>query len=274
MHRYTKAIIQACERASINIRRDLSEINHLQASRNLKVFLSNSQLRFEKNMAYELKSMMFSNIFIYKRDGSSKNIIDTCYSNEVQKQGSDDDVNCIVLGIDNIVNLSHGIDNIAIAIYVVEGGDLTDEAKVIAAAICIPAQQTIAFTDTDNEAFIMGSDGLIKRLRMNPSTNIILPVVVCSTDNPRHNIDRLLPKRDIHFVSSGSILYDAMMVIENKVDIGFYSTPSSHEYLTAIKILTNAAGGSDLLLEKSYIFGKKSIMNAIIQQNIQYNNVD
>ena len=47
MHKNTKAIIQACQKASTNLRRDILEVIHLQTSRNLKNFLRSSQNRFE-----------------------------------------------------------------------------------------------------------------------------------------------------------------------------------------------------------------------------------
>lgn len=250
MYRNTKTIIKACEKASINLRRDISEIVHLQTSRNLKNFLTSSQNRFERNISSELNFAESSNIIIYEKDGSFKDISDVSYKTNEKRVAK---IDYIVVGIDNMINLSHGIEHVGFSI-----------ASEDSFAICVPAMNTIVYTETEGDTFLLGADGLPKRLRINQSLNISLPSILCSMDSSKHRAEELLGKRELHFVSSGSILCDALRVVENKIDVAFHTVPESPEYIRAITAIVNAAGGADGFLGDSYVFGKKSIVKPIL----------
>jgi 3'-phosphoadenosine 5'-phosphosulfate (PAPS) 3'-phosphatase len=250
MYRNTKTIIKACEKASINLRRDISEVVHLQTSRNLKNFLVSSQNRFERNISSELNFAEPSNIIIYEKSGSFKNISNVSYKSDEKRVT---EVDYIVVGIDNMINLSHGIEHVGFSIV-----------SENSAAICVPAMNSIVYTETEGEAFLLEADGLPKKLRMNQSLNISLPSILCSMDSSKHKAEELLGKRAVHFVSSGSILCDAVRVVENKIDIAFHSIPENSEYIQAITAVVNAAGGADGFIDDSYVFGKKSIVKPLL----------
>lgn len=262
MHRYIKATIKACEKASGNIRRDLNEVLHLQTSRNLKGFLQSSQLRFEKNIANELTSETI-NIFICNRDGEHKNII----GYEVQKRDfRTNNSYCFVVGIDNMINLAHGIEHVGFSILFSSESNAENMDNIISAAICIPASNTIVYSDNIEETYLFGIDGYNRRLKVNSTVNISLPSVLCAADGIHHELTKYSVKRDIHFVSTGSILCDAVRVLKNKIDIAWHTIPNNLEYLSAIRRLIYAAGGADAFVDNAYVFGKKAIVQSIVNK--------
>jgi hypothetical protein len=237
-----------CEKASLSITRDIMEITYLQTSRNLKSFLQNSQSRFEKHVLSEISSET-KNIIVCQPNGSKSNIC-----NSYERTASDK--SCMVFGIDNMTNLGHGIESVAFGI------SIKNENETI--AICAPFINSIIYSETNNSVSCCGQDGLTRKIKINQSVNITFPSVVCSTDHPNHKVEDLLTKRNIHFISSGSILYDAHRVLQNKVDIAFYKPPCE-EYMTFINSIINAAGGATCLINGSYVFGKESLVNAVAQ---------
>jgi fructose-1,6-bisphosphatase/inositol monophosphatase family enzyme len=267
MHRNTKAIIETCQKASINLRRDILEVVHLQNSRNLKNFLRGSQNKFETNLASQLNYAELNNIIMYEKTGECRDISDISYQFDY-KDKKTSYIKYIVSGIDNMMNLSHGIEHIAFSISVMKRDDLPLIENILGTAICIPSQNAIIYSESDNEVFIMGDDGLSKKLKLNQSTNIGFPFVLCATDHPHPVLESLLTKRETHFVSSGSILCDAVRVLENKVDVAFHDTPDNLEHILAVRFLIRAGGGIDAFLGNSYVFGKKSIVKIMMQNFI------
>lgn len=253
MYKHTKAIIKACEKASINIARDLIEINHLHTSKNLGKFLNSAQFRFEKNIAKELSSET-NDIVLYLPDGTEKNLQDL--NNPTSR-----DSNCraIIIGIDNMVNFGHGIENIAFGI------SLEFSSRDQAIAICLPATNTIVFSENNEEFFCLWPDGLTRKIKINHSININFPSVVCGSDHHNHKVNQYLVKREIYFVSSGSILCDLVRILENKLDIAFFNRPSE-VLLNFISYVINSAGGADGFIGNSYVFGKKSLVKSAIQR--------
>ena len=264
MHKNTKAIIQACQKASTNLRRDILEVIHLQTSRNLKNFLRSSQNRFESNIASELNYAELNNIIIYEKSGLFKDISDISYQFDYNDKNFSS-IKYLVTGIDNMMNLSHGVEHIAFSISVMQKDDHPTMENILGTAICVPTTNSVVYTESTNEAFIMEDDGLSKKLKPNQSTNIGFPFILCATDHPHPELESLLMKRDTHFVSSGSILCDAVRVLENKVDVAFHDKPENLEYIAAIRFLIKAAGAADAFIGNSYVFGKKSIVKAMVQ---------
>ncbi len=267
MHRNTKAIIETCQKASINLRRDILEVVHLQNSRNLKNFLRSSQNKFETNLASQLNYAELNSIIIYEKTGSFKDISDISYQFDY-KDKKVSSIKYIVNGIDNIMNLSHGIEHIAFAISITQRDDLPLIENILGTAICIPASNSVIYSESENEVLIMGDDGLSKKLKLNQSTNIGFPFILCATDRPHPELESLLMKRDTHFVSSGSVLCDAVRVLENKVDVAFYDIPDNLEHILAVRFLIRAGGGIDAFIGNSYVFGKKSIVKMMMQNFI------
>lgn len=253
MYKHTKSIIKACEKASVNIARDIIEVNNLHSSRNLGKFLNSSQMRFEKNIASELSGET-SNIVIFAPDGTSKNIYDP-----YKIQSKNINCNATVVGIDNMINLGHGIETVAFGLSL----DFPDRDKTT--AVCLPATNTIIYSQDAEEFFSLGSDGFTRKIKINQSVNINFPTVICSSDHENHRVASYLPKREIHFVSSGSILCDLVRVLENKIDIVFYNKPCN-EFLNFISYIVNGAGGSDGFINNSYVFGRKLLVKAVTQQ--------
>ena len=253
MYKHTKSIIKACEKASVNISRDLVEINHLQASKNLGKFLNSTQIRFERNIAKEL-SCEASDVTVYLPDGSEKTIQD-------QYRPSTRSSNCkaVVVGIDNMTNFSHGIENIAFGLYL----EFPDRDK--ATAICLPATNTIIFSEDAEEFFSLWQDGMTRKIKVNQSININFPSILCGTDHHNHSVNKYFLKREIHFVSSGSILCDAVRVLENKLDIAFFDRPND-ALLNFISYMINGAGGADGFIGNTYVFGKKLLVKSAIQK--------
>jgi fructose-1,6-bisphosphatase/inositol monophosphatase family enzyme len=251
MYRHTKAIMKACEKASVNIARDLIEINHLHTSKNLGRFLSSAQLRFERNIARELSSETHDMV-VYLSDGSEKNIQDHSLTRDSNCQA-------VIIGIDNMVNFGHGIENIAFGI------SLEFESRDRAIAICIPATNMTIFSENNEEFFSLWPDGLTRKIKINQSININFPSVICGSDHHNHKVNNYLLKRDIYFVSSGSILCDLVRVLENKLDIAFFNRPSE-VLLNFISYIVNGAGGADGFIGDSYVFGKKSLVKSAIQR--------
>jgi hypothetical protein len=251
MYKYTKSIIKACEKASINIARDIIEVSNLHSSRNLAKFLNSSQGRFEKNIASELSSEA-SDITVFLSDGSSKNIYDP-----YKISGKGGNAQAIVVGIDNMINLGHGIETIGFGITL----QFPDRDK--ATAVCLPTTNTIIYSDDAEQFFSLSQDGLTRKIRINQSININFPTVVCSTDHHNHGVSNYLLKRELHFISSGSILCDLVRVLTNKVDIVFYNRPH-RELFNFISYIINGAGGSDGFVGDSYVFGRKLLVKAIV----------
>jgi len=253
MYKYTKILIKACEKASINIARDLIEINHLHTSKNLGKFLSSAQLRFEMNLIKELSNEI-NNIILYLPDGTEKILQDPNISTT-----RDNNCQAIIIGIDNMVNFGHGIENIAF------GLSLEQNSAKKTIAICLPVTNTIFFSETNEEFFSLWPDGLTRKIKINQSININFPSVLCSSDHHNHNINQYLIKREIYFVSSGSILCDVVRVLENKIDIAFFNRPNE-VLLKFISHIINGAGGADGFIGNSYVFGKKSLVKSAIQR--------
>jgi fructose-1,6-bisphosphatase/inositol monophosphatase family enzyme len=253
MYKYTKTIIKACEKASVNIARDLIEINHLHTSKNLGKFLASAQLRFERNITKEL-SVETNNISLYLPDGTEKSLQDLNL-----RSIKDSNYQATVIGIDNMVNFGHGIENIAFGISLDNNG--SDKAI----AICLPITNIILFSEINEEFLSLWPDGLTRKIKINQSTNINFLSVLCSSDHHNHNINQYLIKRDIHFISSGSILCDVVRILENKIDIAFFNKPAE-VLLKFISYIVNGAGGADGFIGNSYVFGKKSLVKSAIQR--------
>lgn len=253
MYKRTKAILKACEKASINIARDLVEINHLHGSRNLGKFLGSAQMRFERNIAKELGNET-SDIVVYLPDGTEKTIQDP-YNLSVRSGH----YKAVVVGIDNITNLSHGIETIAFGLSL----EFPDRDR--ATAICIPATNTVIFSEDSEEFFSLGQDGLMRKIKINKSININFPTIICGSDHHNHGVNNYFLKREIHFVSSGSILCDVSRVLENKLDIAFFNRPCE-VFLNFISYIINGAGGADAFIGDSYVFGKKSLVKSLVQK--------
>lgn len=254
MYKYTKSIIKFCEKASLSITRDLTEINHLQSSRNLKSFLQNSQWRFEKHILSEIGPEI-RNIVVCQPDGSKSILCGAYESKGVDKS-------CLVFGIDNIINLGHGIENVAFGIAM-QNDDET-------LTICAPFFNSVIYSEKNNGVSCLGHDGLTRKIKINQSVNITFPSVVCATDHHKHKVEELLNKRNVHFISSGSILYDLHRILQNKVDIAFYSKPCE-EYVAFINAMIESAGGATCIINGSYVFGKESLVNAAAQKHSSLN---
>lgn len=262
MNKYIKTAIKACEKASINIRRDINEVLHLQNSRNLKNFLFNTQLRFEKNMSSELSAETY-NITLLNNFEESKNIYDVNYT--TFKRDEQSNIYCSVIGVDNMINLSHGLEQVAFSVsFSTENSDFNIDT-MIGAVICIPIQNSIIYSDQHGDIHTLGVDGISRKLRINQSVSVILPSIVCGFDHNSHESMMYLKNRNLHFVSSGSILCDAVRVLENKVDVVFYTIPNNLSYLSSIRYLIQKSGGADAIIGNTYVFGKKSIISLIMQ---------
>ncbi len=253
MYKHTKAIINACEKAAVNISRDLIEINHLHGSKNLSKFVKSSQARFESNIAKELSSET-SEIVLFSPDGTSKSI-----NNSYRVAGNNSNFHASVIGIDNMINLGHGIENIAFGLSL----EATDWHKIT--AVYLPATNTAIYSENSEEFFSLSQDGLTRKIKVNQSVNINFPTIVCATDHHNHQLNI---KREIHFVSSGSILCDLVRVLQNKIDIAFYTRPSE-EFLKFISYFVNGSGGADGFINGSYVFGKKLLVRSSMQKSAE-----
>lgn len=248
MHRYTQILLQAFEKASKNIKRDILELAHLQNSPNLRTFINRSQSRFETNMAFELKEISIS---IQEKNGTFKNVLIPGRDFDVRG----DNLKCTIYGIDSVINLSHGIEQIGFAASILE----KDVSRV--SAICMPYIDSSVYTESENDVFIIGPDGFSRRLKINKSINITMPYIVCATDCGVN--ESKIMNRETYFISSGSILCDAFRVLENKVDIAIHADVSE-DYILPIRSLIRAAGGMDGFKDAKYIFGKSSLVQSML----------
>lgn len=187
-------------------------------------------------------------VIIYEKNGVCKEFFD--------QQGPIKTI-CIVFGIDNMANLSHGVEQVGFSIVI------NKEDRVLAAAICVPATNTIVYTESDDAAFVLYEEGIPKKLRINQSLNIALPSILYAVGDTKDRVDDLLTGRGSHLVSSGSILCDAVRVVENKIDVAFHPAYEKPEQIIAIRAIIKAAGGAEDVFGKSYVFGKKAIVRPI-----------
>jgi hypothetical protein len=251
---YNKSLVKASEKAFINLRRDLFEIEHLHNSRNIRTFLNNSQERFEKNIYFELQNLGLNSSLIINKHGEKELPIKT-----------NGKLDLIILGLDNLAIFSHGLGAISFALAILEGDE------IISASLAMPFLNAIMFNKAD-EVFILDNEGVSKKVKMINATNIVLPTLLVGVDQDHFILDNFLPKRDIIPLSSSSLLYEISLLMQNKLDLVAYKKPHNDKEVKILEYLVNKAGGDSYIIGDSIFFGKKSLIKTLeVHQNKMIN---
>jgi hypothetical protein len=241
---YNKSLVKATEKAFINLRRDLSEVEHLQNSRNIRSFLQKSQEKFEKTIYLELQNLGLQSCQIIQNQET-----------KIMPVKSEGKLDLIIIGLDNLAIFSHALTSLSFGLALLEG------EEILATSLAMPAINGIIF-DKGEEIFILDNEGLSKKVKMMNATNIAITTIVAGVDHENFDLQSFLPQRDILPISSSSLIYDTSLLLQNKLDLVLYKRPRE----ACSKVLENLvikAGGSSFSIGDKFFLGKKSVIKSI-----------
>lgn len=244
---HIKALIKACEKASTHLKRDLSEILHLQNSRNIRTFLNNSQAKLERTLYFELQNLGLASVKIIQSN-SNKDF-------PITPRGS---LKLVVMGLDNLTIFSHGLNSLTF------GLSLMEDDRILGTTLCVPAKNTIILTSKEGLA-LLDSDGLSKKIKMQNSTNISLSTILGGVDKENFRLDSLL-KRDFLPISSGSLLYDVNLLLQSQLDLVCHKKPEEELMIRILDNLVMIGGGLSTTLDCQYCLGKVSMIKSLSKQ--------